>query len=400
MKLRNFLGLLGFLCALPGLPAAPKGQDLTRLSANSCRACHPKIYGQWKSSMHAKSSPLEDPIHRAFYESLVGPPDQEDLKKGGKYPLCLKCHAPSAALAKKTDLTQKPSYREGVTCTSCHTLGSFHGTKKPDGTIRHGIDAYGITPSTLQGPQGTPRGTKHPLNGGFHPYPIQANPGLMRTNQSCMGCHDQRNNPHGVPLCQTGDEFAESGSKATCLSCHMPLVEGKADHSFLGGHSPEMVARGLQMQLEVESKPQGSEVRLSLINPLPHKFPTGAPFRNVWVILTARDAKGSLVWTNAPERMPWKEDPQAMLFYALGNQAGDPAPPPLATQVLGDSRLKPQETRVLRYTANLKGATTIQAEAFYDLLLPALKKKFAAKLPAELLESRPIGTVYRDLSGK
>lgn len=66
-----------------------------------------------------------------------------------------------------------------------------------------------------------------------------------------------------------------------------------------------------------------------------------------------------------------------MLMYSLGDANGNPAPPPKATQVLGDTRLKPHETRKLNYSVPKQRIVKLRAVAYYDLLLPPMKQKFA-----------------------
>lgn len=60
---------------------AVEHQRLRDVSAAECGSCHKEIYSQWKTSMHASSTALKDPIHGAFYKAVIGPPDQEGLKK-------------------------------------------------------------------------------------------------------------------------------------------------------------------------------------------------------------------------------------------------------------------------------------------------------------------------------
>ncbi len=64
--------------------------------------------------------------------------------------------------------------------------------------------------------------------------PLDANPNLLKTSDACLGCHDTRNNSHGVPLCATGDEYVAGKTFVTCQSCHMPIANGFANHSM--GH--------------------------------------------------------------------------------------------------------------------------------------------------------------------
>lgn len=390
-------------------PASAFGPDATpesirHMTSRSCGRCHRQIYKQWKKSMHAQSTALTDPIHGTFYRAVVGDPHAEGVEMKGKFPVCLQCHAPTAAKDGTTDLSSRSIYKEGVNCVSCHSLTRYKGIRKPEGGMRLGLAAYEYSDTTLQGSSGRLLGQTHPANQGGHPVPVEGNPGLMRSNGACMGCHDTRNNGHGVPLCQTGDEISSAGgAPVSCLSCHMPVVDGRADHSMMGGHSPRTVARGLRMELALEASPEAPSplgVELRLTNRLPHNFPTGAPFRNVFVILTAHDASGKQLWTSSPAGHPLRDDRKAALFYALGDAEGNPAPPPKATQVLGDSRLKPGETRTLRYQVPREGVAYLEAVASYDLLLPPLKEKFAAQIPEELRESQEIARALVRVTGE
>jgi len=361
---------------------------LRHVSATECKTCHEDIYSQWKGSMHANSTALKDPIHGAFYNAVVGSPEQEDLKKGGKYPVCLQCHAPTAAKDGKTDLTALPVYNEGVNCVTCHTITAFKGTKKPEGGLRLGIKAYEFSDTSLQGP-----GTNHSSPDWQHPiFQNSANPAIIKTNAVCMGCHDKRKNSNKVALCQTGDEIAKSAGTTNCLSCHMPVVNGKVDHSLLGGHSAKMVSKGLLMTMQSISKDKTIVVTLKLANQLPHNLPTGAPFRNIYVKLTGLNKQGDEIWQSTQSH-PIKDDKKAMLMYSLGDNDGQPAPPPKATQVLGDSRLKPFETRELNYSLPAGNITKVRAVAYYDLLLPPMKKKFPKPEHKDLITSKIIAVV-------
>lgn len=379
----------------PRAKVRPHRARLADQTSRTCGRCHKEIFQQWQSSMHARSTALDDPIHAAVYRSEVGDPAQEGLTKNGQVPVCLKCHAPAAARDGKTDLSARPLYQEGVGCTTCHTIKNFTGQEGPDGQLRYGIDAYEFSDEALQGPSGRFLGSDHPENAGGHPFPVHGNSAVLRSNEACLGCHARRNNAHQLPVCETGDEIATAKTTGTCLTCHMPVIDGLADHSMMGGHSPEMVARGLQMKVELipgETPETPFSAELHLTNLLPHRFPTGAPFRNVFVVLSAHDARGDVLWKSSSAAHPLKDDPQAVLLVALGDDAGHPAPPPQATKILGDRRLAPGETRVLRYPVPRTEFAYVKAEAFYDLVLPPMKEKLREKVPASLLEPRWIAT--------
>ncbi|MCK5829926.1 MAG: hypothetical protein KAH20_06445 [Methylococcales bacterium] len=377
--------ILLFLSSSINTVLAQKKEPLHLVSAKECKACHEEIYSQWKGSMHANSTALKDPIHGAFYKAVIGNPKEEGLKKKDKYPVCLQCHAPAAAKDGKTNLAALPVYNEGVNCVACHTITKFKGTKKASGGLRLGTKAYEFSESSLQGP-----GTNHSGPDWEHPlFENSANPDIFKTSAVCMGCHDQRKNSNKVALCQTGGEIASSGGSNNCLSCHMPVVNGKVDHSLLGGHSAKMVSKGLLMTMSTVTRNNTLDVSIKLTNQLPHNFPTGAPFRNVYVRLTGYDKEGQVVWSSSQSH-PAQDDKKAMFMYSLGDKEGKPAPPPKATQVLGDTRLKPHETRKLLYSVPKMKIIKLRAVAYYDLLLPPMKKKFSKPEHKELVTSKII----------
>ncbi|MEE9351706.1 MAG: cytochrome c family protein [Thiotrichaceae bacterium] len=362
--------------------AADAHKDITNVSSKKCEKCHEEIYDQWKGSMHAQSTALKDPIHGTFYSMVIGDPRKEGVKKNGKYPACLQCHSPAAAKAGKTKLDAKKSYSEGVNCISCHTLTKFKGTKKEGGGLQLGMKAYEYSTSKLQGPSGTSEKHKKWGKG------VEGNPGLMKTSAACMGCHDQRPNANKVSLCQTGDEIATAGGSTTCQTCHMPTTEdGITNHAMMGGHQGEMVSRGLVMTVDAKKEADTTKATVKLQNLLPHSFPTGAPFRNFYVMVAAFNKEGTQIWTSTKSH-PMKDDKQAMFMYTIGNEDG-PTAPPMATKVIADTRLKPNETREISY--EIPGdVARVNATAYYDLLLNPIKKKFGDKLPAELLEPKEI----------
>lgn len=393
--------------------AAATTQDIP---STVCESCHQEIYQQWKGSMHANSTALKDPIHATFYKMVIGDPAQEGVKmKNGKYPVCLQCHAPNAALAKATKLDAKEAYNEGVNCVACHTMKDFKGIDAPNGKLRLGMKAYEMS-NTLQGPAGFNRGLEqltasNDMFGGAgasdesKPNPhlgegvsldgkqipslvLEPNAGLMKSNAACMGCHDKRNNSHGVPLCATGNEYMVSKSDVTCQYCHMPMVNSSADHTMGGGHDGGMLKRSIVFTLD--TKKVGDKLTLNAVlkNQQPHALPTGAPFRNIVLKLAAYDDQGNVLWESSPEH-PAKDDPKAYFAYLLADDAGKDAMPPTATQLGADTRLRPHEQRELAYEIPADGVVLVRGEVHYNLLWKVLADKFQ-HLPEDLRSSRVI----------
>ena len=406
---RWFAGLLPALFLFS--PVAQSGSTVQHVDGKACKQCHEEIYAQWEGSMHANSSALKDPIHAAFYKNVVGDPTQEGVKtKKGKYPVCLKCHAPVAAMEKKTKLDAKPAYAAGVGCTTCHSFSKFKGTDSPDGKPLYGVDAYEMDTESLHGPSGTTYTTERVPEGAtwptpvHHPVPLQGNKSeLFKSNDACMGCHEKRSNFHGTPLCRTGHEYRSTENFVACQACHMSIVEvpklkdgipvpGQTvvipDHSMGGGHSDKMVTRGIAMQMDTVRNGDTLKATLTVRNRLPHAYPTGAPFRNFYIRVATYDKDGKLLWKNYKVH-PIKDDPKAAFWYTLGDAEGKPTIPPKATQVLKDTRLKPNEVRKLQYDIPIAPETKIvRAEALYDLMLPPIKAKMKGKLPDELLKPK------------
>lgn len=386
------------------------------VSSQVCESCHKDIYQQWAGSMHANSTAINDPIHATFYKKVVGDPLAEGVKmKNGKFPVCLQCHAPNAALSKSTKLDAKTAFSEGVNCVACHTLKTYKGISAPNGKLQLGMKAYEITDS-LQGPAGFARGLQEltaandmfggaaadvsdkpnphlgkgvTLDGKAIPsLPMEANAGLMKSNAACMGCHDKRNNSHGVPLCATGNEYMVSKSDVTCQYCHMPMVKNQADHSMGGGHDGGMLKRSLVFTMDAKAQNGKVLVSAKLKNQQPHALPTGAPFRNLVFKLTAYNDQGEVVWESAPEH-PAKDDPQAYFAYLLADDAGKNAMPPTATQLGADTRLRPHEERELAYEIPADGVVLVRGEVYYNLLWKVLADKFQ-HLPQDLRSPRMI----------
>jgi len=416
--------VLLFLCGWLGFSSTGFAEPIHHISSETCKVCHKEVYKQWKGSMHANSTALKDPIHATFYKKVVGDPTKEGVlhKASGKYPVCLQCHAPNAARDKTTKLDAKPAYQEGVNCIACHTLKKYNGIQGANGKLQLGLKAYDLS-DKAQGPGRYSNRGLAALSAGDDMFgaaadeeqkpnphlgkpvtmdgkeipsiPMESNPKQLKTSDACMGCHDQRNNPHGVPLCQTGNEYSISHSQVNCLSCHMPVNDGIADHSMGGGHDTAMLQRSVVFDLSTETI--GDKIRTSVYmkNQQPHSLPTGAPFRNIHMVLNAYDREGNVVWQSAKGH-PAKSDPQAYLVYALADDEGKPAGPPVATQLGKDTRLKPYEERTLVYDIPAKDVALVRGELYYSLLWPGLVKKFK-HLPEDLTSAKLIASAESSL---
>ena len=384
-------------------PAAKKGgrRELSHLSAKECERCHQAIYKEWAKSMHAHSSALENPIHGGCYNNLVGDGRSEgQLHKFTKdYPLCLYCHAPNAATNKTTKLDDRPSYREGVNCMVCHRMEELVGGFDEKDEPHRGIAAY-KTSKVLQGANGFGRDArtrslalddeatnphvpaKDPAadpEGLSAPMYLEANPKLFKGSDMCLGCHQQRRNMYGVPILHAEPDFMLGIMKgATCQSCHMPAVNGHISHAFAGGRDPAMLRKAATMEVTTERKGEAIKASVLLVNRLPHKLPTGAPFRAMSLRISAHDAKGKKLWQNF-DKAPREEDPKAYLWYPMLDKEGKPTMPPIAYKPGPDKRLLPYEKRTIDFTLPGKDVAFIQAELRYHVLTPEMQNNLKEK---------------------
>jgi len=381
--------LLALCLAAPAAATDEPAPPIHQTSAERCAKCHWQIYLQWRSSMHAQATALSDPIHGALYRTVVGDPQADGVTLNGKYPICLQCHVPSAAIDGQTRVDALPAYSEGVTCVSCHTLARYKGITGPDGKLRLGMQAYERATTHLQGPTGGSGVVED------HPFPLAANGPLLTSNDACMGCHDRRNNAQGVPLCRTGDEYQAAATAVTCQSCHMPVVGSLIDHSMPGGHNAAMVRRGVTLAVTTTKGADGVAASVTLLNHLPHGFPTGAPFRNAYLEVVALDAAGREVWRSY--KASPAEDPQAVFATRLADDAGHPAPPPKATRIAADTRLQPGEERRLSYQIPGTNIARVRARLLYRLLPPPMEEQLAAVLTDALTGPRLAAVAVADV---
>ena len=183
-------------------------------SAETCKACHPNHYNEWKGSMHAYA--FMDPVNTIRIQRLhttIGPEQLGDF--------CVQCHSPIGVLTGETSISfQKenvdPLVREGITCEACHLMEKFSAT-----TADEAIYHYDVASGTRYGP------IIDPATSGFH-----SSKGLLFFSRSdaCLPCHDLINKT-GLLAEITFTEWLKSPFSAMgveCQDCHMESYSGQA----------------------------------------------------------------------------------------------------------------------------------------------------------------------------
>jgi hypothetical protein len=317
----------------------------------TCKGCHPKIYEEYMTSMHANATIFKDPIHAAVWK-------KHPKAKKGAYE-CAQCHTPAAdnidELIAPNGIgpdPKNPTQNDAVACAYCHRIKAIEPGEITNKNI---IDP---TPKKYYGSR------KDHIPSPFHAIDT-SNPNFLKGNV-CMGCHSHKKNRFGLNVCST-NEHGEI-DKADCVSCHMPQVPGSvsiynvhpthAFHGFAGAH----VHHGmLKKYVDIEFMPHLKGFEIALNSHIPHAFllhPARAAFVKVFV---ERDGKKVF------------EDTKPLVRIIGAN--GKPTPPWLAREVVKDTMLQANEKRVYKYDFQLQKGDKVTVLLGYRLVKPPLAKK-------------------------
>lgn len=242
--------LLSILFMLPYLSSASE--------TKVCQRCHPIIYKEYYNSIHRKSSPVNDPIYKALLTKV------KDTKN------CAHCHSPSA----NNEQTQK---EEPISCVYCHTIKDIHETENENNNVLSGKkkDFY-----TAQADKKEAKEGKYEMVSSFFglvtksqnsPYhQIEYNNENYYNGNVCMGCHSHVNNEHNINVIML-DAFIDTKDKETCISCHMPQIQGSkttlhdskthAYHGIAGVHNMSK-SLGKYIDFKVHKTTKGFQVQI------------------------------------------------------------------------------------------------------------------------------------------
>lgn len=246
------------------VPIPPQGQPPATFSAleatldpASCGACHPTQFEDWKTTIHSRSA---GPGLLGQTPSLLHDDPETAV-------MCYTCHAPlteqQEVYQTNSQLKKNPRFdaslqRQGLTCAGCHVRNyQRFGPPRRDGSLE------GTIPRD-QAPHGGATRT----------------PAFERA-EFCMGCHQFEEGDRalkGKLLENTYNEWKSSPyakQGIACQQCHMP----DRRHLWRGIHDPEMVKRGVTVELRTSQSRyavgERLEATLTLTNSgVGHYFPS------------------------------------------------------------------------------------------------------------------------------
>ncbi len=340
-------------------------------SALSCKKCHEKVYDQWSSSQHARSTPVNNVLFAKIYEL-----SQKDTDGQTKL-YCIRCHAPVTQTNGDVDLLQEIT-NEGVTCDVCHSITQLS-------------DHPGSWPNVYE-PGEVKRSARRDVEPEGHKSAYSE---IFENGKICSGCHGDMLDIPGtrscgdLTICDTdfewqGTTFAREGK--SCVACHMTGVVEKSffraeksiiQHDFPGAYSPAKLQAAAKLSLDIKEFEGEVIARVEIVNDgVAHLLPTGPPARLVFLKVSALDQNDREIWSNFESNQA-VEDPFGIFHIVFADQNGKvPSMPWLAVRIVKDTRLRPGETRRLIYKFPGEGVAKVTAKLYYRLAPPPLLDKF------------------------
>ncbi|MCU0698231.1 MAG: cytochrome c family protein [Myxococcaceae bacterium] len=315
--------------------ALSKSVTLDADDPSTCERCHAQVVTEWRESLHSRAHHANDPLYAAMRTLRT-------QKQGTSIPgNCARCHTPRDV----RDHESKAA-KTGVSCATCHQLDDVHL-----GDEKKGVEALTWGPAKVfRGPHDVENGVS-PVHGNG-----PALPALADGKTLCLACHGEERNAAGIATCSTGVEHQTLSTAGTCVSCHLPEVQGPSgavssrpthrSHVFRGPHhawrtkTPGLLAESVALSGRFEN----DRVIARLENLASHGFPTGFPARLARLDFVGFDGSGNEVFRNVTAD-PMKEHPQAVFNKGYVDAEGKPSLAPFATKLVRDARLTPGETR-------------------------------------------------------
>jgi hypothetical protein len=333
----------------------------------TCAGCHPQKYEEWTNSVHALA--FQDPIYQGELNAAIKAVGHDIAKQ------CEGCHSAAAVVQgeiKGAGITGlSPLAMAGVSCDVCHSIKDHTHWQTPTHQPENG--SMILSPGK-EGPNGPvltkygPFAADEECGMGFHE--CVASP-LHLTSELCASCHQVTHHETHTPLEATYTEW-KNGPYAVnnihCQDCHMVEIDTfkrSADafirpqrqeyHHYFNGanfllyHLAELAAQKagdedlaanahkklemavarLQAAAEVEISPVYRQDKLAEIKVrvknirAGHNLPTSLTnIRQMWLEVTARDAKGALLMSSGSMDDQGKLSTDIRIFNSEGQNKG------------------------------------------------------------------------------
>jgi len=336
------------------------------LENTTCKKCHPVIFQEYQNSMHAKASVFSDPVHKAVWD--LHPAKQKNNYK------CAKCHTPSdhALLSGEHTLQNNPvQENEPISCQACHTIENIQTHKKANKNIYTAKEKYFFSADPMRKGQKVIFKEEKSLFGlvtettGSPYHDIDYSNENYYNGKMCLGCHDHKENAKGFAVCDM--EIKQGTSTETCISCHMPQVQGSLanqkqsmKHAFHGA-SIHKKPTDLSQYVKLSMKPNQDGFTITIENQATHTlFPQPLRLSQLRVTIEKDHTKTVLPPVN---------------FKRVIGTEGKPSMPWLATEIISDNTIKALESRDILFETPLKKGDTVVVSFGYYITDPKSAQK-------------------------
>jgi len=343
------------------------------LENTTCKKCHPVIFQEYQNSMHAKASVFKDPVHKAVW-------DMHPAKQKNNYK-CAKCHTPSDHELMNGEYTLQNNQiqqNEPISCQACHTIQNVETHAKANRNIYTDKKKYFFSSDKERKGQKIIYKEKKSFFGlltettGSPYHDIDYSNENYDNGKMCLGCHDHKQNAHGFAVCDM--QIKQGDSKESCISCHMPQVEGSlanqkqsAKHAFHGMNIHRKRADlSRYVKLSLVQTAQGFDIQIT--NKATHTlFPQPLRLSQLRVSIERSGKTIPLDTVN---------------FKRTIGTNGKPSMPWVATEVIADNTIKALESRKIAYTHALQKGDTVVALFGYYITNPKAAQKLGITDPA------------------
>ena len=306
-------------------------------TSSKCKRCHERVFEEWDTSPLSRS--IHSPAFRASLDVFLSSPSGKDKA------VCFRCHAPhvrefpdQVQLFINQAKAGDPSL-DGVACAQCHLIKRVDRTKQPP------EPKYELENKTIYGPY------KDSVQNRAHQ---SMELGLFQKSDLCLNCHQSV--PSAANLGKTNDLLGNwDQSKAVksgkeCQTCHMPEQVGEsangekkrkiANHTF-PGRIGKLRQEAAKLAVNTKIEGERTSVTVKVQSLVPHSLPTTHP---AWAtVMLDLEIKGKNLKTVFTDRRTYGRVYQD----ATGQKTTFDFE---AVNVLEDTVLKPEETRVEIFT--------------------------------------------------
>ena len=350
-------------------------------SSVTCKVCHPTIYKEYSSSIHANSSIYNDPIFKAVW-------GKHPLSKEGKFK-CAKCHTPNDIAVVNGSATLQPTAiekNEPISCQNCHQIETIHKGKFTDKNIYLKKEKYFYSANLAKKGQKILFKTSSSFFGLMNGTTGSPYHDIDYTNENyyngntCLGCHSHKKIENGFEVCSLEVKKSQK-SQQTCISCHMPKTLGsfvnlKESHT----HASHAITlrrdeyKHLAKFIDLSINKTESGIKIELKNQANHAlFVHPLRLGQLRISLNNKLLKSvnfqRVIGKNGKPTMPWHAD-----------------------SVIKNSTLKAFETRIIDINATFKKNDKFNATLGYFLVNPKAAKKLRIK-DKKLLKFRIIKSI-------